>query len=45
MINEVNVAGSEAEASKCSFSRTEPLALFDYADDVVDRKRESGRKG
>ncbi|OXM60473.1 integrase [Amycolatopsis vastitatis] len=49
VINEVNaavhVADSEADASKRAFSRAELQALFDYADDEVDRKRASGRKG
>ena len=49
VINEVNsaahVADSEAEPRKRAFTREELQALFDYADDQVQRRRTLGRKG
>ncbi|MCC6496887.1 MAG: tyrosine-type recombinase/integrase [Propionibacteriaceae bacterium] len=49
VINEVNsaahVADSEADPRKRAFSRPELQALFDHADDQVQRRRTLGRKG
>jgi hypothetical protein len=41
----VHVADAEADASKRAFTRNELIALFDHADDQVDRIRKAGRKG
>ncbi len=41
----VHVADIESEPRKRAFTRTELQALFDYADEQVDRKRALGRKG
>jgi len=41
----VHVADSEAEPTKRAFTRPELQALFDYADEQVERKRALGRKG
>jgi hypothetical protein len=40
-----DVADVEAEPMKRSFTRPELQALFDYADEQVERKRALGRKG
>ena len=49
VINEVNaavhVADVESEPVKRAFTRAELQALFNYADEQVDRKRALGRKG
>lgn len=49
VITELNaaahVADSEAEPTKRAFTRPELQALFDYADEQVERKRALGRKG
>lgn len=49
VINEVNaavhVADVESEPVKRAFTRVELQALFNYADEQVDRKRALGRKG
>ena len=41
----VHVADIESEPTKRAFTRKELQALFDYADEQVDRKRALGRKG
>lgn len=49
VLHEVNaaahVADSEASPSRRAFTRVELQALFDYADEQVERKRALGRKG
>ena len=41
----VHVADAEADAGKRAFTRKELIALFDHADEQVDRIRRTGRKG
>lgn len=41
----VHVADAEADVSKRAFTRKELIALFDHADEQVDRIRRTGRKG
>ncbi|MGH3869556.1 MAG: tyrosine-type recombinase/integrase, partial [Pseudonocardiaceae bacterium] len=41
----VHVADAEADAAKRAFTRKELIALFDHADERVDRIRRTGRKG
>jgi integrase/recombinase XerC len=41
----VHVADAEADAGKRAFTRKELIALFDHADEQVDRIRSRGRKG
>lgn len=41
----VHVADSEADAGKRAFTRRELIALFDHADERVERIRRAGRKG
>jgi site-specific recombinase XerD len=45
MNSAVHVADIESEPSKRAFTRKELQALFDYADEQVERKRALGRKG
>jgi integrase/recombinase XerC len=41
----VHVADAEADAGKRAFTRKELIALFDHADEQVERIRRAGRKG